>query len=73
MGEAAGAAGAGVAGVSSPTVSEETARRIAAALERLAAAAEAQAADSAEVTFPLGPILPKDRPRSRARGDGRHR
>jgi hypothetical protein len=59
--------------VTGTQVSEETAQRIAAALERLAAAAEAQTAASAEVTFPLGPILPKDRPRSRARGDGRHR
>jgi hypothetical protein len=47
------------------TVTEETARRIAEALERLAAAAEAQAEEA--VSFPLGPILPKDRPRAGGR------
>jgi hypothetical protein len=47
------------------TVTEETARRIAEALERLAAAAEAQAET---VSFPNAPVLAKDRPRVSGRG-----
>lgn len=48
-------------------VSEETAQRIAAALERIAAAAEAQAAQE-PVSFPNAPVLAKGRSRAGGRG-----
>jgi hypothetical protein len=55
-----------------PTVSPEylLLYRIAVALERLVAATEAKQADEEPPVFPLGPILPKDRPR-KAGGRGR--
>lgn len=61
--------------MTAPTVSEETARRIAEALEEQVAALrqvvallERVAHPVQTVSFPNAPVLPKDRPRAGGRG-----
>lgn len=54
--------------MTAPTVSEETARRIAEALEELIAIHKAEAQEREPVSFPNEPVLPKDRPRTGGRG-----